>query len=91
MATIKCFEDIESWKKAREVCKLLGQLIDEGRFKKSYRLVHQIEALPVLLWTILPKDLKEEQGLSLYNSLVMPKVLAVNCVPNFTGYWTEST
>lgn len=43
MATINSFEDIESWKKAREVCKMLGQLIDEGKFKKSFRLINQIE------------------------------------------------
>ena len=43
MATIKSFEDIESWKKAREVCKVLGKLIDEGKFKNSYRLINQIE------------------------------------------------
>ncbi len=35
MATIKCFEDIESWKKAREVCQLLGDIIDAGNFKKQ--------------------------------------------------------
>jgi four helix bundle protein len=43
MATIKSFEDIESWKKAREVCKIPGQYIDDRKFKKSYRLIHQIE------------------------------------------------
>jgi four helix bundle protein len=43
MATIKCFEDIESWKKARVVYKKLGALIDAGKFKKSYRLINQIE------------------------------------------------
>lgn len=43
MATIKSFEDIESWKKAREVCKSLGHLIDEGKFKNSFRLINQIE------------------------------------------------
>lgn len=43
MATIKCFEDIESWKIARETCKYIGGLIDEGRFRKNYRLIHQIE------------------------------------------------
>ena len=43
MATIKSFEDIESWKKAREVCKILGQIIDAGNFQKSYRLINQIE------------------------------------------------
>ena len=43
MATIKYFEDIESWKKARVVCKKIGEIIDAGRFKKSFRLIHQIE------------------------------------------------
>ncbi|MEO5565036.1 MAG: four helix bundle protein [Chitinophagaceae bacterium] len=44
MATIKSFEDIESWKKAREVCKEIGVLVDEGRFKNSYRFIGQIES-----------------------------------------------
>jgi four helix bundle protein len=43
MATIKSFEDIESWKQARDVCKVIGKFIDEGRFKKSYRLINQID------------------------------------------------
>ena len=43
MATIKSFEDIESWKIAREVCKKLGEIIDAGNFKRSYRLINQIE------------------------------------------------
>src|SRR5258705_13604560 len=43
MATIKSFEDIESWKKAREVCNILGKTIEEGKFRRSYRLIHQIE------------------------------------------------
>jgi four helix bundle protein len=43
MATITCFEDIESWKMAKELCKRLGCLIDQGRFGRGYRLVHQIE------------------------------------------------
>ena len=43
MATIKSFEDIESWKKGREVCSRVGKLIDEGKFKNSFRLINQIE------------------------------------------------
>ena len=43
MATIKSFEERKSWQKAKDICKLLGQLIDEGRFKNNYRLVAQIE------------------------------------------------
>ena len=43
MATIKTFEDIESWKKARELCNLIGKIIDEGKFKNSFRLINQVE------------------------------------------------
>lgn len=43
MATIKHFEDIEAWKLARELCKDIGMVIDNGSFKKSFRLIHQIE------------------------------------------------
>ena len=43
MATIKTFEDIESWKLARKLCKKTGALIDNGRFKKSFRLIDQID------------------------------------------------
>ena len=43
MATIKKFEDIEAWKLGREMCAKLGMLIDAGSFKKSYRLIGQIE------------------------------------------------
>jgi four helix bundle protein len=43
MATANQFEDLNCWMKAREVCKFLGGLIDQGKFKKSYRLINQIE------------------------------------------------
>lgn len=43
MATIKCFEDIETWKLAREFCNLTGAHIDNGKFKKNFSLIDQIE------------------------------------------------
>jgi four helix bundle protein len=43
MATIKTFEDILSWQKARELNKIIGCIIDSGKFKKSYKLISQIE------------------------------------------------
>lgn len=45
MATIKRFEDIEAWGVARILCSKLGKIIDEGYFKKSYKLISQIEGL----------------------------------------------
>ena len=43
MSTIHQFEDIQSWKEARELNNTIGLLIDEERFKKNFRLVSQIE------------------------------------------------
>lgn len=43
MATIERFEQIISWQEARELNKTVGKLIDSGRFKKSFRLINQIE------------------------------------------------
>ncbi len=43
MATIKKFEDIISWQKARELNKVVGKMIDSGKFKRSYRLINQVE------------------------------------------------
>jgi len=34
---------MKSWQKARDICNQLGKLIDEGRFKKNYKLIDQIE------------------------------------------------
>jgi four helix bundle protein len=44
MATIKRFEEIDAWKVARELCLKIGTIIEEGSFKKSYRLIAQIES-----------------------------------------------
>jgi len=43
MATIERFEQTISWKEARVLNKNLGQMIDSGKFKHSYRLINQIE------------------------------------------------
>lgn len=56
MATIKSFEDIESWKNARQISSTLGRIIDDGKFRKSFRLVHQIEgssgSIKIVEWTV---------------------------------------
>lgn len=44
MATIKRFEEIDAWKISREMCMKLGELVDKGAFKTSFKLIGQIEA-----------------------------------------------
>jgi four helix bundle protein len=43
MATIKRFEDILSWQKGRELNRIIGGYIDAGKFKRSFKLIDQIE------------------------------------------------
>lgn len=43
MSTIEKFEEILSWKEARELNRVVGKLIDEDRFKKNFRLIGQME------------------------------------------------
>src|SRR5215210_2571214 len=43
MSTIKRFEDILSWQKAREFNRKIGDMIDSGRLKHNFRLINQIE------------------------------------------------
>jgi four helix bundle protein len=43
MATIERFEQIISWQEARILNKSIGDLIDGGKFKRSFRLINQIE------------------------------------------------
>lgn len=43
MATIRRFEELDSWKLARELCRKVGKLVDDGQLKRNYRLIDQIE------------------------------------------------
>ena len=43
MATIKRFEEIKAWQKARVLNNKVGDIIDQGQFKRNYRLIGQIE------------------------------------------------
>jgi len=43
MATIEKFEDLEIWKKARELCKLIHIYTQYEKFAKDFKLVSQIK------------------------------------------------
>lgn len=43
MGTIKRFEEIISWKEARELNRVLRKLIKEKRFERNFGLISQIE------------------------------------------------
>jgi four helix bundle protein len=43
MATVKHFEDLEVWKLSRELCNVVGEIIDKGNFQNNFRIIGQIE------------------------------------------------
>lgn len=43
MATIKRFEEIKAWQKARALNIKVGNIIDKGQFNRNFRLINQIE------------------------------------------------
>jgi putative endonuclease len=47
MATIERFEDIEAWKKARELTKIIYEITAKGDFAKDYGLRDQIRRASV--------------------------------------------
>lgn len=40
---IEKFEDLDIWKRAREICKIINQLIHNEGFSKDYKLKNQIQ------------------------------------------------
>ncbi|KPK87282.1 MAG: four helix bundle protein [Bacteroides sp. SM23_62_1] len=42
MATIKKFEELECWKKCRELCKKVYELTNKEKFSKDFSLVWQV-------------------------------------------------
>ena len=44
MATIKRFEDLEVWKKAREICKIVSKFTKKSDFSRDFTLRDQIRS-----------------------------------------------
>jgi len=47
MATVQCFEDLQVWKDARQLVKLVYAIAGQGRFTKDFSLRNQIERAAV--------------------------------------------
>ncbi|MGC9399742.1 MAG: four helix bundle protein [Anaerolineae bacterium] len=47
MVKIERFEDVESWKKGRELCKMVYRMTNTGKFKRDYGLRDQIRRASV--------------------------------------------
>jgi hypothetical protein len=91
MATIKRFEEIDAWKVGREVCLKIGTIIDEGNFKKSFRLIDQIEGSSGSIMDNVAEGMREEHVQNSFNFLGMRKVHVVSFDHSCIDLLTENT
>ena len=91
MATIKTFEDIISWQRARALNTIIGAIIDSEKFKKSYKLISQIEGSAGSVWIISQKALNEVAIKNLFSSFIYQRVHAANSDRNYIEHLTETT
>src|SRR4051794_33567811 len=83
MATIKRFEEIFSWQRARELNKKIGALIDGGRFKKNYKLIDQIERSAGSIMDNISEGFERSGNKEFIQFLLYQKVLPVNSNLNY--------
>lgn len=64
MATIKRFEDLQSWQKGRQLANVIYDLTEHPKFAKDFRLCGQIQDAASSVMHTSPKASTLEQTLS---------------------------
>ena len=44
MGTVRRFEDLICWQKARELNKIVAEMVEAGKFGKNFRLINHVES-----------------------------------------------
>lgn len=86
MATIKCFEDVEGWKLARELYNILGDYINERKFKRNFSLIDQIERSSGSVMDNIAEGFEREAEPNLLFSWAMQKAQQVKSGRNYIGH-----
>lgn len=73
MAIIERFEDIESWKRAREVTKKIYQLSSSGEFARDYGLKDQIRRSSVSIMSNIAEGFERDGNREFVNFLSIAK------------------
>ncbi len=95
MPTIMRFEEIEAWKTAREMTRLIYALTDEGRFARDFGLRNQIQRASVSVMSNIAEGFESRTQPQFIEYLSRAKASAgeVRCqlyVAADLGYMTES-
>ena len=73
MAMIDKFEDIESWKRAREVTQKIYQLSSSGEFARDYGLKYQIRRSSVSIMSNIAEGFERDGNREFINFLSIAK------------------
>ncbi len=73
MATIEKFEDIEAWKLAREVTRLIYKISSTGNFAKDYALSNQIRRAAISILSNIAEGFERSGNKEFLNFLAIAK------------------
>ena len=73
MARIEKFEDVESWKAAREVAKLIYFVSSTGNFSKDFALVNQVRRASVSVLSNIAEGCERSGNKEFLNFLAIAK------------------
>ena len=76
MATVKRFEDLDVWSKARALCKMVFDLTQNDLFSKDYSLKDQIRRASVSVMTNIAEGFARYSNKEFINFLVISRASA---------------
>ncbi|MDB6025437.1 MAG: four helix bundle protein [Verrucomicrobiales bacterium] len=89
MATIERFEDIEAWKKGRELRKVIYTCTKVGAFAKDFELRSQIRRAAMSITANIAEGFERGGNKDLSNSWQRRKVRVEKSAINYTWLWTN--
>lgn len=88
---IKKFEDLESWKKARQLTKKIYEATAEGSFTRDFGLKDQIRRASISILSNIAEGSSEGETRSSYNFSPLPKAPVARFAHNSTLLWIKDT
>ena len=73
MGSIKEFEDLIAWQKARELTKAIYQVTDDGRFARDFGLRDQIRRASVSIMSNIAEGFERGSNAEFYRFLAMAR------------------